>query len=198
MTDYFMARKTPKTETHTSRRTPRHSPEGPAVTDLILTIFRTNGRIIKAGDALLSHLNITGSRWQVLGAVKQTPKTVAQIARQFALSRQRVLWHVQALIESGIVELARNPDHRRAKLVTLTEQDRYLYDEIERRQNPWVNEFGKAFRLDDLLSATECVRRLGELMTFMRPLLVRKAFIPISSVHGDHPGDGALSQRKVV
>lgn len=160
----FMTPKLSKKAKHSTRKVTTHTPEGAAVTELILTIFRTNGRIVQAGDDLLRDLNLTGSRWQVLGAVKQVPRTVAQIARQFELSRQRVLWHVQALIESGIVELVRNPDHRRAKLVTLTEQGRRVYDEIERRQNPWVNGFGKAFRLDDLLSATECVRRLGELM----------------------------------
>lgn len=155
---------TQKTVKYTARRTPRHTPEGESITDLILTIFRTNGRIMQAGDVLLSDLNITGARWQVLGAVKQTPRTVAQIARHYELSRQRVLWHVQALIEEGTVELVRNPDHRRAKLVKLTAQGRHLYDEIERRQHLWSNEIGKGFRLDDIRLATECVRRLGELM----------------------------------
>lgn len=97
--------------------------EGKPVSDLIMMIFRTNGRIVRAGDELLEDLNLSGSRWQVLGAVKQTPRTVAQIARLYELSRQRVLWHVQALIADGVVELVDNPEHRRAKLVKFTDGD---------------------------------------------------------------------------
>jgi hypothetical protein len=72
-----------------------HTREGTAITELILAIFLTNGRIIRAGDTLLRDLGLTGARWQVLGAIKDTPKTVAQIARKYELSRQGVLWLVQ-------------------------------------------------------------------------------------------------------
>ena len=121
--DSFM---TPKTVEHIAQKTPTHTGEGVAVTDLIRTIFRTNVRIMQPGDVLLFDLNILGARSQVPGAVEQTPRTVAQIARHYELSPQRVLWHAQALIEEGTVELVKNPDHRRARLVELAAQGRHL------------------------------------------------------------------------
>jgi DNA-binding MarR family transcriptional regulator len=127
-----------------------------------MAIFLTNGRIMRAGDALLRDLGLTGARWQVLGAIKHAPKTVAQIARQYELSRQGVLWIVQSLLEEGLVKYINNPDHKRAKLLIFTEHGRQTYDEVERRQHLWSNEIGSAFNVQDIQSATQCVRRLGE------------------------------------
>lgn len=138
--------------------------EGKPVSDLIMMIFRTNGRIVRAGDELLEDLNLSGSRWQVLGAVKQTPRTVAQIARLYELSRQRVLWHVQALIADGVVELVDNPEHRRAKLVKFTDRGRELYNEVERRQKRWTSKLAASFEPQELQVATDCLRRLGDLL----------------------------------
>jgi DNA-binding MarR family transcriptional regulator len=88
--------------------------EGAAISELILAIFRANGRLIRAGDVLTRDLGLTSARWQVLGAIAPAPKTVAQIAREFELTRQGVLWVVQSMIGDGFVELINNPDHRRA------------------------------------------------------------------------------------
>lgn len=142
---------------------PVHTPEGQAVTELIMTIFRANGRILRSGDALTRDLGLTSARWQVLGAIEQTPKTVAQIARDYELTRQGILWVVQTMVKEGLVELITNPDHRRAKLVRYTAKGRQLYDEIARRQLGWSNELGTSLDLDALKSAADCVRRLGEI-----------------------------------
>lgn len=143
---------------------PKHTREGAAVTELILTIFLANGRIMRAGDALLRDLGQTGARWQVLGAIKHTPKTVAQIARQYELSRQGVLWIVQSLLEDGLVKYINNPDHKRAKLLTFTDRGQQMHTEIERRQRLWSNEIGKSFNLEELQSAAQCIRHLGEII----------------------------------
>jgi len=141
---------------------PRRTPKGAAVTELILTMFLAHGRIMRGGDSLLSDLGLTGARWQVLGAIKDGPKTVAQIARRYELSRQGVLWIVQSLLEDGLVKYIDNPDHKRAKLLVFTERGKETDAEIERRQCRWSNDLGKAFDLEDLHAATQCVRRLGE------------------------------------
>jgi DNA-binding MarR family transcriptional regulator len=143
---------------------PKHTREGLAITELILSIFLANGRIMRAGDALLNDLGLTGTRWQVLGAIKETPKTVAQIARQYELSRQGVLWIVQSLLDDGLVKYVNNPDHKRAKLLIFTEQGQRTYNEVARRQRLWSNELGAAFDVEDLQTATQCIRRLGELI----------------------------------
>jgi DNA-binding MarR family transcriptional regulator len=134
------------------------------MTELVLSIFLTNGRIMKAGDALLSDLGLSGTRWQVLGAIKNSPKTVAQIARQYEISRQGVLWIVQSLLEEGLVKYINNPDHKRAKLLVFTEHGQRTYNEVARRQRLWSNELGAAFNTEELQIATQCIRRLGELV----------------------------------
>ncbi|WP_324698854.1 MarR family winged helix-turn-helix transcriptional regulator [Novosphingobium sp. RL4] len=140
-----------------------HTPEGSAVTDLIMTIFRANGRLLRGGDTLSKELGLTAARWQVLGAIAQTPKTVAQIARDYELTRQGILWVVQSLVKDGMVELVKNPDHRRAKLVRNTDKGRETFEEVSRRQHIWSNDLGQAFNTAELQAAVDVVRRLSEM-----------------------------------
>ena len=60
-----------------------HTPEGAGLTDLILEVFKLNGRLLTAGDQLVSSLGLTSARWQVLGAIALSgvPQPVANIAR---------------------------------------------------------------------------------------------------------------------
>ena len=53
--------------------TKRHTPGGEALTDLFLAVFRLNGRLLAAGDHLVSDLGLTSARWQVLGAIAHAP-----------------------------------------------------------------------------------------------------------------------------
>jgi len=140
------------------------TPEGEALSNLILTIFKVSGRLNRAGDALSRDLNLTSARWQVLGATATTPRTVAQIARHYELTRQGVLWVVQAMVKDGLVELIHNPDHRRAKLVRHTAAGRALYDEISRRQRRWVSGLAESFNVPELERGTALLARLGEIV----------------------------------
>ncbi|MGC4028381.1 MAG: MarR family transcriptional regulator [Steroidobacteraceae bacterium] len=142
----------------------QRTPKGEALNDLILTLFRVNGRLNKAGDALCSDLDLTSARWQVLGAITDQPRTVAQIARQYELTRQGVLWVVQAMVKDGLVELVRNPDHRRAKLVRQTSLGFALYEEISRRQRYWVSELAVPFSATELKAAADLLRRFAEVI----------------------------------
>ena len=75
----------------------RHSPGGEALTDLVLAVFRLNGRLLTAGDRLVSDLGLTSARWQVLGAIALAPslQPVAwrgawdSIAKGFSVSSMR-------------------------------------------------------------------------------------------------------------
>src|SRR5438045_4880048 len=80
------------TNSMASRRPKGHTPEGAAMTEFILSLFRANGRLIAVGDQLARDFGLTAARWQVLGAITDTPRTVAQIARHFGLTRQGVLF----------------------------------------------------------------------------------------------------------
>ena len=65
---------------------------GEALTDLVLAVFRLNGRLLAAGDHLVSDLGLTSARWQVLGAIAlaPSPQPVAWLARSMGLNRQGV------------------------------------------------------------------------------------------------------------
>lgn len=138
------------------------SPEGRVLTDLIFKIFRANGRLLRVGDTLVKDLGLTSARWQVLGAVEFSPKTVAQIARDYELTRQGILWVVQSMVRDGFVELVKNPDHRRAKLVRTTAKGREIFNETVRRQIEWSNRISEGFSVKELSKAIEVMGKLSD------------------------------------
>jgi len=142
--------------------TPRHIPAGKAVTDLILETFRLNGRFLSAGDRLTRDLGLSSARWQVMGAIANTPLPVAQIARNMGLTRQGVQRIADVLAEEDLVEFTLNPNHQRAKLVTLTPHGREVLQEVSRRQMGWANELAKGLSVSELEAAVhlmETVRK---------------------------------------
>jgi DNA-binding MarR family transcriptional regulator len=142
----------------------KYTPLGNAVTGVILATFRANGRLISVGDEIGRDFGLTSNRWQVLGGIIDRPKTVAQIARNFEQTRQGVLWVVQALETSGLVEFIANPDHRTAKLVRLTQEGKEVYSKISERQIEWVNSFSKKFDLEEVETAEKVLKQLWEIL----------------------------------
>jgi DNA-binding MarR family transcriptional regulator len=140
----------------------KRTPAGAAIDALTVSIFRAHGRLLKAGDVFTRDLGLTSARWQVLGAIATTPKTVAQIARDFELSRQGVLWVVNSMVADGLVELIHNPDHRRAKLVRHTPKGAEAFDEVMKRQTKWFNELGQSFSVKQLEACREIIVKLSE------------------------------------
>jgi DNA-binding MarR family transcriptional regulator len=138
------------------------TPKGEALNTLILTLFRTRGRLSQVSDALSRDLGLSSARWQVLGAIASGPKSPAQIARNTELTRQGVLWVVQSMEKDELIELAHNPDHRRAKLVRATALGDKLYREMSRRQRGWVNELAGSFNKQELELATKVLQTLFE------------------------------------
>jgi DNA-binding MarR family transcriptional regulator len=122
----------------------KRTPSGMAVSELIVAIFRLNGRLLIAGDRLVANLGLTSARWQVLGAIalSPVPEPVARLARSMGLNRQGVQRIVGELVAEGFVELKDNPHHRSAKLVVMTAKGAQAYDAALRVQAPWVNMLG--------------------------------------------------------
>jgi DNA-binding MarR family transcriptional regulator len=146
----------------------RRTPAGEAVTELILEVFRLNGRLLVAGDQLVSRLGLTSARWQVLGAVAlaERPEPVAWLARSMGLNRQGVQRIVNELVAEGYVALEPNPHHRRASLVVLTAKGRTAFAAVDRLQTPWVNALAKGMGAEEIAAAKRTVavlrRRLEE------------------------------------
>lgn len=123
----------------------QRTPSGLEVSELILSIFRLNGRLLLAGDRLVGPLGLTSARWQVLGAIalSPAPEPVARLARNMGLNRQGVQRIVTELTAEGFVQLNDNPHHRSAKLVVLTPKGVQAHAAALRLQAPWVNALGE-------------------------------------------------------
>ena len=137
---------------------------GHALTQLLLATIRLNGPLLRAGDALGRDLGLSNARWQVIAAVRAAPLTAAQIARDMGLRRQGVQPTINALARDGLVELRRNPNHQRARLVALTDAGVATLDTLMERQATWVNELAAGLSLGELGQATSLVELLRQLL----------------------------------
>lgn len=151
-----------------------------AFTDIVLEVFRLNGALIAAGDALTRDLGLTSARWQVLGAVALAgrPLTVAGVARAMGLTRQAVRRIVTDLAAGGLVALAPNPDHRRADLVVLTSAGRVAYAAADARQAAWAARIGAACGPCDVAGAASLLRRLRAALERDREAGEQEASVP--------------------
>jgi DNA-binding MarR family transcriptional regulator len=64
---------------------------------------------------------------------------VARIARNMGITRPAVQRVANEFAEKGFVRFVANPDHKQAKLVTLTERGQEGYAQASQRQARWAN-----------------------------------------------------------
>ncbi len=137
---------------------PARTAEATALTELILETFRLNGCLLSVGDRLTGDLGLTSARWQILGAVDDRPRSVAQIARRMGLTRQGVQRIANVLVEEGFADFADNPEHKRAKLVRLTAKGRAALDRINQRQAAWSARLASGMRVATIHAALAVLR----------------------------------------
>ena len=140
----------------------RRTPAADALTELILEVFRVNGGLLSHGDRIAGTYGQTSGRWQILGALRNGPQTVAGIARTMGLARQSVQRTADLLEAAGIVEYVENPAHRRAKLVRLTPAGDRTLARISALQVEWANGLAAAIEAgkSEIETATEVLRQL--------------------------------------
>lgn len=136
-----------------------HTKSGEAFTALILEAFRFNGRLLAAGDRLTRPLKLSSARWQVLGAIEERPLSAAQVARNMGLSRQSVQRIADSLEKDGVIEYALNPDHKRAKLVQLTENGRSVVKKLGQAQIRWSNRIAAGAIPGEIDAAMAMIRK---------------------------------------
>ena len=151
------ARKTPpptvKTETDENRT-------GHVFTDLVLETFRLNGRLLAYGDRLVKPINLTSSRWQVLGSVPHNRATVSEIARYMGLQRQSVQRTIDVLCKEDLVKLVDNPNHRRARLAVLTAKGWDTVAEANKLRDRWRKRMTASLSKAELETAYQVLRRI--------------------------------------
>ena len=165
---------------------PQRTPAGEILTTLTMELFRVGSLILNAGDRLAAHLGLTGTRWQILGAIVRAgpPQSVAGIARNLGTNRQNVQRIVNDLHRLGFLTFKANPRHRRAQLVVLTAKGKQAYEAAMKLQAPWVNQVTVGLDLDDLEA-------------FQRVLLSLRERLADSAGKSDDPESGAPSGKNV-
>ncbi|HDZ71780.1 MAG TPA: MarR family transcriptional regulator [Aurantimonas coralicida] len=129
---------------------------------LIFEILRLHGRLIGAGDTLVSSLGLTSARWQLLGTIVGggCALTVSDIARSLGQSRQSVQRLANELVAEGIVQMTPNPGHRRAPLLSLTPQGAEIYERAEASRLPWTAKLSEALEAYDVDAAAHALAAL--------------------------------------
>lgn len=96
------------------------------------------------------------------------PQTVPQIGRALWITRQGIQAIVDEAKELGHVELQGNPDHRRSRLVVLTDGGRAAYDAVHGDELVRLDRIARDLDPDDIEA---CVRVLSCLTRELRAVV---------------------------
>ncbi len=140
----------------------KHTKKGQLFTELVIEIFKVSGALVAEGDRLTAEHDLTSARWKILGAIARsdTPLTVPQIARSMGQTRQAVQRLVEVMNTDGLLELLDNPNHKRARLVTLSEMGNKAYAEVMDTQVPWANDQAGKLSEGELLTALTTLKKI--------------------------------------
>ena len=138
------------------------TPEGDALSELVVHVFRLNGLLVSTGDSLAQPAGQTSARWRVLATVEDGPSTIAQIARSWGLARQSVQRVADVLVEERYCLYEENPGHRRAQLLRITPRGRRALHTIQAAQRAWADALGAEIGEADLRKANAVLARAIE------------------------------------
>ena len=130
--------------------------------DLVLSVLRLNGLLIAEGDAMTEALNLSHARWKVIGAIALSNNglTVPGIARVLGQSRQAVQRITDVMVQDGVLEYEKNPNHKRSVLVVLSENGKEIYNSLRQVQDPWAIDATEDIPVEELETALRLIRRL--------------------------------------
>lgn len=137
---------------------------GKLFSQLSVATFRLSGTLGREGDRLSKPLGMSHARWKLLASVVHShpAKTVSQIGRSTGLSRQAIQRLVDSMVKEGLLQLAENPHHQRAKLVEVTPDGSALYQQLQQIQTPWAEELAASFSEEELETALRVIHRISE------------------------------------
>jgi DNA-binding MarR family transcriptional regulator len=146
-----------------------------ALDRLVLSVFRLNGFFLRAADGLTAGSGLTTARWQVLRAVLHEPLTVAGAARSMGLTRQSCQRVADALVAEGLCEYLPNPAHRRAKLLTPTDEGLRAIQHLGPRVTAWSEHVRDAIGAKTIHSASDSMQTLLSALLDCQEELLRDA-----------------------
>jgi DNA-binding MarR family transcriptional regulator len=143
---------------------PPQTEAGALVTDVILTAFRLNARLLEAAQVLAANGGLTAAWWQVLGGIVDQPRTVAEVGRRMRMTRQGVQRVADLLVAHHLAEYRPNPAHRRAKLLACTEAGYWAIRRISSVAHQFSNRIGAQLATDELRNTLMTMRDLIALL----------------------------------
>ncbi len=137
--------------------------------EMTLAIFKLNGQMLSAGEAIARPVGVTVAWWQVLGAVLREPLTVAGIGRQMGITRQAVQRIADRLVDEGMLESKPNPAHKRSPLFAPTATGRAAIERIAPEQTAFSTRIIEAFGRDELEHLISELHRMSTVVDETRP-----------------------------
>ena len=141
---------------------PGRTPEGDALTALVLPVFTLNGAILEAAATITALHELTPARWQVLGAVLDESLPVAEIARRVGLTRQSVQRVANDVVAQDWAHWQPNPGRRGQNLLVLTPKGRQAGAALAKEQHAWANTVGQEIGEKDLKILGTLISRLTD------------------------------------
>ena len=134
------------------------------LTDIMLAVFRVNGRLLEKGDQMVEPLNLTSARWQVLGAVSLSgkPLSAPQVAEAMGITRQGAQKQLNKLEEEGFLEQLPNPRHERSPLYELTKRGSQAISATMSLQDTWASSLAAGLSLQDLKNTLQTLNAVYE------------------------------------
>jgi DNA-binding MarR family transcriptional regulator len=132
--------------------------KGKVYREILTEVFRFRARLLEGAEGVAGPAGLTSARWQVLGAVEESPATVAQVARALGLTRQTVQEMADAMGRDGLVAFADNPHHKRARLMAPTATARAALDRLRPPQLEFANRMSAAHSLASLRTTLDVLR----------------------------------------
>ena len=138
------------------------------------SIFRINGLLIEAGEAIkLSRTpanphtaigEMGEANEEVLGGLGYGPKTVSEIARDVGHARQSVQRVADVLAAEGLVAFSDKPGDRRTQLMSLTPAGRRVLGQIYAGQVEWSTRVVGQLKDDQLLGLAQAIQAIGDIV----------------------------------
>lgn len=137
--------------------------KGAVFTDIALEVFKLSGLLVSEGDRMGSEFGISSARWKILGALSLAvePQTVPQIARSMGLTRQAVQRLVDAMHEDNLLLFLENPDHKRARLISLSALGKAVYSKLDDKQSGWARTCSTGITKAELETTLSVLERIS-------------------------------------
>jgi len=146
-----------------SPKKPKRSAEE-LLTEVMLSVFRINGRLLTKGDEMVAPLGLTSARWQMLGALAMSGDalTAPEAASQMGVTRQGAQKQLNLLREEGLVDIRPNPRHQRSPHYVLTDAGASAYSKALALNRLWTQRMAANLSKPEIATTLEVLDALYE------------------------------------